>query len=614
MKNINKIKLLLLIAMATVYVGCKKGDDFFQLRDRGGIDAAIWDNEGAIQYHLNEAYDVIMPSFAYDYVINNYEIHLASDENYWSATNANARKTIGVNGTLAANDIRYVATKYQGANMGDNRYFDVARCNSAIKFIPQGTVLSPLAKRKFLGQYFVLRSMVYMGLAKQYGGMPLVLEPQDPSNITVSGRASARQMFQQVISDLDSAMIYLDGITWVDATERGKLDKTAAAALRAKAYLYWASPQFNPGEDAARWQDAFNAAKVAYDLAIANGKQLLSNYGAIFQTEGSANTEALIVRSYSSTVAKRGHGVEARSRPLTEGGSPSDIYYASQWLLNAYTMADGTPITEATSGYNPILFWKDRDPRFEATIAYNGGTWKLSGMNGRKQWTYANAIGETGNRGVYCKKFTSPDLAKASVPYSNDFGGSGMDWIELRLAELMLDYAEAANEVGNTSVAKDMVRQLRMRAKMTEGANDYGLGLATSKTAMRDLILNERMVELSFEGKRNDDLRRTRRFHLLSGQLLGLQVALKNAAFKNQLEAVVNPLTGAMYRDQLDMNNVDTVSKYFNYTLVAPGGTSGFNVPDTYYFYSLSNQFLFSTPLLEQTIGWDGGTFDPLKN
>jgi hypothetical protein len=96
--------------------------------------------------------------------------------------------------------------------------------------------------------------------------------------------------------------------------------------------------------------------------------------------------------------------------------------------------------------------------------------------------------------------------------------------------------------------------------------------------------------------------------------LTGLQVTLKQTAYKTQLEAIVNTVTGERYRDRLDMNNKDTVNKYFLYAFVVPGGTTAFSVPETYYFYSLSNQFLFSTPLLEQTIGWEGGTFDPLAN
>lgn len=99
-----------------------------------------------------------------------------------------------------------------------------------------------------------------------------------------------------------------------------------------------------------------------------------------------------------------------------------------------------------------------------------------------------------------------------------------MDWIELRLAEVMMDYAEAANEAGNITVAKDMVRKIRQRAGIEQGGFDYGLSLATNTAQMRDLIMNERMVEFAFEGKRNDDLRRTRRMHLLTGMLGSIQV------------------------------------------------------------------------------------------
>lgn len=618
---------ILSLSLGYVLFSCsKKSDEFFQLRDRGGIDGAIWSNEGAIQYHLNEAYDVIMPTFAYDLFPSgaNIETHFASDENYWAATNAQARKTIGVNGILAANDIRYVGFKYQGANYGDNRYFDIARCNSGIKYIPEGTIPAE-SKRRFLGQYYALRAMAYLDLTKIYGGMPLVLEPQNPDNLNLSGRASAREMFTQIVKDCDSAMVNLQGVTWVDGTERGKLTRTAAAALKGKALLLWASPQFNPRDnslhpyDASRWQVAFDACKAAYDIAIADGKSLMSSYESIFRTEGAANTEAIIVRSYSATVAKRGHNVESRSRPLSAGGAPNDIYFASTWLMDAYTMKDGTPITRAGSGYDPILFWKDRDPRFEATIAYNGSSWNLGGSTNRKQWTYETALGETGLRGVYCKRFTTPELVNASVPYSSDFGGSGMDWIELRLPEIMLNYADAAIEVGNIDAAKDMVRKIRQRAGMVAGANDYGLGLATSVEQMRDLLLNERQVEFAFEGKRTEDLRRTRRYHLLSGQLVSPAVMLNGTndaqkkVLRDQLEAIVDPVAGTRYRDRLDMNNKDTLRKYFTYGTVTPSGNGGFNVLPEYYFYSLSNFFLYSSPLLEQTIGWEGGRFDPLN-
>ena len=619
MKQYINNRILILPVLAVMLItGCKKSDSFFQLRDRGGIDAAIWDNEGAIQFLMNEAYDRIIPPFTSEYTPNtNFEIHVASDENFFGGSNALTRATFGLNGYLTSDQVRYAATKYQGTTIGDNRYFDVARCNNVIKYVPAGTVLSADVKKKLLGQAYALRGILYLGLAKVYGGMPLVLEPQDPANVQVGGRASAREMFTQIVKDLDSAMANLDGITW-PASEWGKLTRPAAAALKAKALLYWASPQFNPTEgahpyDAARWQTAFNACKEAYEICIAGGHSLLPSYENIFRVEGTANKEAIIARPYSATVPKFGHSVETKIRPASEGGSPTDYYFATLRLIDTYTMNDGTPVS-VSANYDPVLFWRNRDPRFNASIAYNGSAWPLSGKTDRRQWSYVNAVGETGNRAFYCKRFSSPNLGSSAVAYRDDFGGSGMDWIEMRFAEVILNYAEAANETDNLSLAKDMVKQIRKRAGISQGAMDYGLGYATNKDQMRVLINNERMVEFAFEGKRPDDLRRLRLMTKLTGTITSLNITVKSDALRTALEVITDPATGRRYRDGLDMNNKDTVLKYFNYpyTQIITGGNGSFAVPDFGYFYPLSNQFLQSSALLKQTIGW-GGDFDPLQ-
>jgi hypothetical protein len=617
----SRIAVTLALTMVLV-MGCKKADEFFQLRDRAGIDAAIWDNEGAIQFLLNEAYDKIIPTFTSEYPASvNYEVHLASDENFFGGSNALARATFGLNGYLTSNQVLYVGNKYQGANIGDNRYFDVARCNNVIKYVPASTVMSADVKKKLVGQAYALRAMVYFGLAKVYGGMPLVLEPQNPDNLQLSGRASAREMFTQVVKDLDSAISNLNGVTW-PASEWGKLTKEAAVSLKGKVLLYWASPQFNPVNDGvhaydpSRWQTALQACKAAYDECLATGHSLMASYENIFRTEGgSANKEALIVRPYSAAVAKFGHAVETKIRPASEGGSPNDYYFATNKLVDTYTMNDGTPITLSAT-YDPVLFWRNRDPRFNTTIAYNGSTWPLSGKSDRKQWTYVNAIGETGNRAFYCKRYSSPTLSSSSVAYSNDFGGNGMDWIEMRFAEVILNYAEAANETDNLALAKDLVRQVRQRAGIVPGAgsNDYGLSIATNKEQMRDLIINERMVEFAFEGKRCDDLRRLRLMTKLTGTITGMNISVKSDALRAQLEVVTDATTGKRYRDQLDMNNKDTLLKYFNYpySQIIVSGNGAFAVPEYGYFYPLSNQFIQSSALLKQTIGW-GGDFDPLQ-
>ena len=118
---------------------------------------------------------------------------------------------------------------------------------------------------------------------------------------------------------------------------------------------------------------------------------LVSNYANIFTTED--HKEVLLVRKYN---ASRDLGNKLKTLP---GRILKQMVQAVQnqptWnLVQAYTMNNGLPITHASSGYNNIMFWQNRDPRFEASIAYNGGAWPLSGKATRKQWSHTGVPDE----------------------------------------------------------------------------------------------------------------------------------------------------------------------------------------------------------------------------
>lgn len=612
--------LVCLFAFSSLF-SCNE-DEFLLLPDRGGIDAAIWDSEGSVQLHLNRAYDLIIPQFLFEEVPDRHGIHYASDENFWPNQDQWARRALGMDfGYILGNhDVRYTGNSYT-VGRNNNRYFDIARCNEAIANIPFGA-MPDATKNVLLGQYHALRAMVYFEMAKVYGGVPLILEPVDPENITVSGRNSARQIFEAVLNDLNKSISLLDGVVWNDGDGRGKINKLIATCLKAKVLLYWASPQFNPLNDpkhpydAARWQTALEANKAAYDLCLAEGRALLPNYADIFRLEGVQNTEAILVRTYSNTIERRGHNGENRSRPATAGGSAHQGFVATTRLLEAYPMKDGNPIGSGAYPYDNVLFWLNRDPRFAATIAYNGSSWPLNGDANRRQWTYVGAQSETNLRGVYCKRFTTADLAQGGVNYSNNIGGNGMDWIELRLPEIMLNYADCANETGNVALAKEMVRKIRIRAGIEQGsgANDYGLGSVNSTASVRDLIMNERMVEFAFENKRHADLRRTRRMHLLTGNMQTIQIDVVDGnRTRATLEAIV-PSTGLRFRETLNINNRTVYQTYFRaYTLNTPN-YGPYAIPEFHYFYTFHNDFVNKGANIEPTIGWAGGTFDPLDN
>jgi hypothetical protein len=160
--------------------------------------------------------------------------------------------------------------------------------------------------------------------------------------------------------------------------------------MKGKVLMYWASPQFNPTNITSRWEDAYQANLAAYNQCITDGYSLFPTYANIFTVED--NVEVLLVRKYSAA-RDVGTNTEAITRPDSEtdgpsGSKPTDLEPGAGVLKS-----NGMPTTNSVAAdtvvkYDPIMFWQNRDPRFDASIAYNGGLWPLSGKATRKQWSY----------------------------------------------------------------------------------------------------------------------------------------------------------------------------------------------------------------------------------
>lgn len=197
----------------------------------------------------------------------------------------------------------------------------------------------------------------------------------------------------------------------------------------------------------------------------------------------------------------------------------------------------------------------------------------------------------------------------------------------MRFAEVMLNLAECASETGDMATAKDMVRQIRQRAGIEQGDNDYGLGSVSGTEAMRELLLNERMIEFAFENKRNSDLRRTRNWHKLSGEdletiLISVEYdenASNASELRNQVIAELeseDPNTGKPLRESLDLDDKDVYLKYFKpYRIVQRAdGFRPIDIPEYHNFYTFHNDFVWRGVDIYPTIGWEGGVFDPLDD
>lgn len=598
-----KLLSLLLLALVAVLPACTKDDEFFDLEDPQGIDSDIWNDEGAVGLFLNRTYALVIPQWP---TLGG--IHNTSDE----LNNAN---TAFLYGTLNENSVTDIGTSN---GITSNRYFDIRRCNIAIEGLNNSTTIAEATKNTLKGQFFFMRAFVYFRLVSLYGGVPLILKSQTLNDELNVPRAKTSECIAAITNDLDSAAAYLPGV-W-SGSDIGRVTRGAALAVKGKVLMYWASPQFNPTNITSRWEAAYQANKAAYDQCVTDGYILLANYANIFTTED--HREVLLVRKYN-TSRDLGTNIENVTRPFSESTAGSGSNQPTWNMVQAYTMSNGLPITHASSGYNATQFWLNRDPRLNASVAYNGAAWPLSSKATRKQWSYTGVLDETAGTivtGFYCKRLCNPTLTPAQAVYvSNTGGGSGMDWIEMRFAEVIMNYAECANETGRLSEAKDMIRRIRQRAGIAAGSFDYGLDVATDAASMRSLILNERMVEFSMEGKRYWDLRRTRNLNLISARQ-SYKVAPKAPYFAGtgtvagRIYLDMANAAGTKPRDTADLNNPSTYAAMFAAPAIASlEGSNVISMPDKYYFYPLPNFFSQNTFVIQQTAGWINGTFDPLQ-
>jgi starch-binding outer membrane protein, SusD/RagB family len=610
MKYLNKSKKIAVITLLLTIVAisaCKKDSEFFDIPDPQGIDSKIWSDEGAVGLFLSRSYGLMMPQWP-----TAGGIHNTSDE-------LNNVNTAFLYGTLNENSVTDIGT---GNAIATNRYFDIRRCNLALEGLQDGS-LAETTKQTLRGQFFFLRAYTYFRMVSLYGGVPLVLTSQELNGEELNiPRAKTSDCIAAIVRDLDSASAKLPA-AWI-GNDIGRITRAAAAAVKGKVLMYWASAQFNPTNISSRWEDAYQANKTAFNQCIADGNILVPNYANIFTTED--HKEILLVRKYN-TNRDLGNTIEAVTRPDSQTDGSSGQNQPTWNLVQAYTMRDGLPISNALSGYNNIMFWQNRDPRFAASIAFNGAPWALSGNATRKQWTHTGVPDEASGTiitGFYCKKLCNPTFTAAqSVYVAASGGGSGMDWIEMRFAEVIMNLAECANETGRLSEAKDMVRLIRQRAGIIVGAQDYGLGIVNDMTSMRSLILNERMVEFAMEGKRHADLRRTRNLNLITARQ-SYKLTPKLPYTAGALPA--SPVAGRIYldafnasnfkpRDTANLNNPVVYSTIYTTpgTIASLEGSNVINIPSNYYFYALPNFFSQNTFTIQQTQGWINGTFDPLQ-
>ena len=443
-------------------------------------------------------------------------------------------------------------------------------------------------------------------MVSDYGGVPLILEAQQPTTDLTQlqkPRNKTSECVTQILKDLDDAIALLpDAFTDNDL---GRIDKGAAMAFKGRVLLFYASSLFNGLGGVATWQKAYDANKAAKEFLDARGKGLHSPYSKIWDDE--LNKEVVMGRRYNYPQATYFQG---GLMPLK--WSKDDVGYdrPSLELVNAFPMKDGSSWESQTRNYDTLF--RNRDDRFYANIYYNGSPNQyLKGMRDDKTylWTYFTSIsnynGATGLEGTHNQVTEDPLWSNSSfyrikaIDKNIDKGtvyNGAVDWIEIRYAEVLMNYGECANELGKPTEALDVLKQIRSRAGVLPGiTDDYGI-TALTMADIKDAYQKERFVEFSFENKRWNDLRRWKMFDYLRGlpQRHGIAVLLKPG------ESNVTPLT-----------DINTAWGKFTSTVIETDAVN-IAVQDQYYIYGIPKSILDRNPLLKQNNNW-GGDFDPLQ-
>lgn len=449
------------------------------------------------------------------------------------------------------------------AGNGDywGRYWAAIRnCTIFISHIDAATVKSPAERNRWKAEAHLLRAYYYSELLKWFGAaLPIEREAYEFSD-DFSGvkKESYYDVVKFIIEDCDIALGTAE-LPWRITTdaEAGRVSKALAEAVKSKMILFAASPLYNDGAD--HWQEAYTINKTSLENLKKNGYELYNKVN-LPQTYLSADAylgpdknvkTALYNEYFTQTMTYTAAPVDRetifQSRENQgniwdiDGIGSQDGYKSgtcpSQELVDSYETMDGKPVLNlanpysdekhlqpnynaANTMYNANDPYKNRDPRFYASIYYNGSKRKAMWNFAESPESFENYPAPIGNRariiatyvnepqtgihpttrkatrtGYYQRKFLHPNSG-------NDNPIAGANWKLFRLGEVILNFAETAAEAGKSAEAIAAVNEIRKRA----GMPDLPASLAKDELILR--IRNERRVELAMEENRYFDVRR----------------------------------------------------------------------------------------------------------
>ena len=495
-------KIFAITALMLALISCS--DDILDISPKDRIaEDAVWTDDKLINaYHTS----------LYNSLLHGFRIHMqskATDEAYCSIT-----WDIGIipQGALTPDNVTSVEnTHWTG---GGNIYYwgtgyqYIRRINVFLEKM-QGIEIED--KARLVAEARFLRAFIYFELIRRVGGVPIITESYELADATEISftRNSFDECVKFIEDELAAIIPDLPQMYAASDAHFGRATKDVCQALRSRLFLYVASPLWNPTNDQQKWQKAADAA----EALLNSGYTLFPDYTRLFnQPSGASNSELIFARTFSSTNFHGLPGDQLGRRYGAYGG-----WWASngpsQNLVDDYDMINGEPpfiwengvkTINPASGYDPQNPYENRDPRFGATVIYDGSVyhgdlhemWVSSDGNSWGFDSYKQS-GDNPRTSYILRKF----MPGIEQPISRQERYT-QPWPIFRLGEIYLNYAEAKFELGDEDTCREYLSLIRDRVGMPPIPDTI------TGEELRERLYNERRVEMAFEEQRFWDLRR----------------------------------------------------------------------------------------------------------
>src|SRR5665648_136371 len=469
-------KVIYFLILIGISISCS--DDLLDLKPLDAIsESSVFSDEKLLIDYVNGCYNAIPDQFRSRQWLDGYSDNGYNTHNMgaWSYTRGQITADNGEDATY---------------NAWSTGYSNIRKINIFFTSIESSTVKDEI-KDRLKGEMEFIRAYIYARLLWFYGGVPIIEELFDMNSDFSIARNTYDEVAQYIVDELDAAVQLLPESYGSD--DVGRATKGAALALKSRVLLYSASKLNNTTNDLAKWQKAADAAKAVIDLDIYS---LHNDYAGVFLD---ITEETIWARFYSKAY---GHTLNFNLNLNGYGGG--GWYIPTQSLVDAYETKDGIPVllddgtVNPASGYDLQNPFVNRDPRFYATIFYNGFLWKGRGVEtfeggldtptGPTPWNASKS-------GYYIRKWLHEEVPiNESEIVTNPYSF-------FRLAEIYLNYAEALIELGgHDDEAKLYINKVRNRAGMPD--------IAETGSDLKKRCYNERRIELAYENHRFFDILR----------------------------------------------------------------------------------------------------------